>query len=234
MDMETNLVGTGRFGSVYRGTINDDDGDEQTSVAMKVLNLDVRGTSKSLATECNALRGLRHRNLEGKILRHRFEYLHCGTDSSVIHGDLKSSNILLDQGMVTHRISQDHIKHFTQLGSSSAAIKGTKGYIVPEYGMSSMFTNIRPTSSDELEGRINLQDFVSNALPDPVIEVVDPFLHQELNRGDKYRVCIVSILSIGVRCSKEFPRDRLSMAEVVNELKRIRNGFLECNRRRAP
>ena len=87
-----------------------------------------------------------------------------------------------------------------------------------------MFTNRRPTS-DAFEGCLNLQDFVSTALTDRVIEVVDPFLHQELNVDETYWDCIVSILRIGVRCSKQLPRDRMSIGEVVNDLKKIRNVF---------
>ncbi|KAG6390293.1 hypothetical protein SASPL_148025 [Salvia splendens] len=51
----------GRFGSVYKGTINGDD--EQTDLALRVIDLRVRGACKSLASECNALKGIRHRNL---------------------------------------------------------------------------------------------------------------------------------------------------------------------------
>lgn len=41
---EANLVGVGRFGSVYKGTVNVGGDDEQiTDVAVKVLNLDARG-----------------------------------------------------------------------------------------------------------------------------------------------------------------------------------------------
>ncbi|XP_047961920.1 probable LRR receptor-like serine/threonine-protein kinase At3g47570 [Salvia hispanica] len=295
---ETNLVGAGRFGYVYKGTINEDD--EQTDLAVKVLNLNTRGACKSLASECNALRGIRHRNLlkivsvcdstdfqgnDFKALVYEFvangslekwlhsdnegmgtlplsaiqrlniaidiasavEYLHCGTESIVIHGDLKPSNILLDQDMVAKVGDFGLAKIVSSIsqslpsteGSSSSAIKGTIGYIAPEYGMSyvastqgdvysygvlvlELFTNKRPTS-DAFEGCLNLQDFVSTALTDCVMEVVDPFLHQELNVAEKYWDCIVSILRIGVRCSKQLPRDRMSMAEVVNDLKKIRN-----------
>ncbi|XP_047961363.1 receptor kinase-like protein Xa21 [Salvia hispanica] len=275
---ETNLLGAGRFGSVYKGTINDDD--EWTNVvAVKVLNLNLKGASKSLATECNALRNIRHKNvlkiefMANGSLDNRLhcdpeneyralsaiqrlniaidtasavEYLHFGTDSIVIHGDLKPSNILLDKDMVAKvgdfslaKIVSQSLP-FTE-GSSSSAIKGTIGYIAPEYGMSyvasthgdvysygvlvlEMFTNRRPTS-DAFEGCLNLQDFVSTALTGRVTEVVDPFLHQELNVDETYWDCIVSILRIGVRCSKQLPRDRMSMAEVVNNLKKIKKVF---------
>lgn len=91
-----------------------------------------------------------------------------------------------------------------------------------------IFTNRRPTS-DAFEGHV--QDFISSALPNCVMEAVDPLMHQELNRGDKYRACIVSVLSIGVRCSKQLPGDRMSMAQAVIELKKIRNVFLATNNR---
>ncbi|KAK2984117.1 hypothetical protein RJ640_025444 [Escallonia rubra] len=46
------------FGSVYRGIIGDG-----KLVAVKVLNLQHRGASKSFMAECEALKIIRHRNL---------------------------------------------------------------------------------------------------------------------------------------------------------------------------
>ena len=54
-----NLIGSGSFGSVYKGLLNWN----ETLVAIKVLNLQQRGASKSFMAECNALRNIRHRNL---------------------------------------------------------------------------------------------------------------------------------------------------------------------------
>ncbi|XP_038991631.1 probable LRR receptor-like serine/threonine-protein kinase At3g47570 [Hibiscus syriacus] len=50
----------GRYGSVYKGILSSDD---QTEVAVKVLNLQQRGADQSFKSECEALRKLRHRNL---------------------------------------------------------------------------------------------------------------------------------------------------------------------------
>ncbi|CAA7019352.1 unnamed protein product [Microthlaspi erraticum] len=55
----SNLIGSGNFGSVFRGLL----GPESKAVAVKVLNLQTRGAAKSFMTECEALKGIRHRNL---------------------------------------------------------------------------------------------------------------------------------------------------------------------------
>ncbi|KAH7553821.1 hypothetical protein JRO89_XS12G0061500 [Xanthoceras sorbifolium] len=54
-----NLIGIGGYGFVYKGSL----GQEEASVAVKVLDLQQRGASKSFVAECEALRCIRHRNL---------------------------------------------------------------------------------------------------------------------------------------------------------------------------
>ncbi|XP_020244888.1 probable LRR receptor-like serine/threonine-protein kinase At3g47570 [Asparagus officinalis] len=55
---EINLLGRGAFGSVYRGLL-----DDGLLVAIKVLNMQIDGASRSFDAECRALRMVRHRNL---------------------------------------------------------------------------------------------------------------------------------------------------------------------------
>ncbi|KAL6123590.1 hypothetical protein ACLB2K_076111 [Fragaria x ananassa] len=56
----SNQIGSGGFSSVYKGVIDEL---ENNAVAIKVLNLQQKGASKSFVAECNALRSIRHRNL---------------------------------------------------------------------------------------------------------------------------------------------------------------------------
>ncbi|KAG2329766.1 hypothetical protein Bca52824_000946 [Brassica carinata] len=55
----SNLIGSGNFGAVYKGFL----GSKNKDVAIKVLNLSKHGAAKSFMAECEALGGVRHRNL---------------------------------------------------------------------------------------------------------------------------------------------------------------------------
>ncbi|XP_020578696.1 putative leucine-rich repeat receptor-like serine/threonine-protein kinase At2g24130 [Phalaenopsis equestris] len=55
---EETLIGTGSYGSVYRGILKD-----ETVVAVKVLRLQSGNSTKSFKRECEVLKRIRHRNL---------------------------------------------------------------------------------------------------------------------------------------------------------------------------
>ncbi|KAM3239049.1 putative LRR receptor-like serine/threonine-protein kinase isoform X3 [Capsicum annuum] len=55
---ESNRIGSGSFGSVYKGVLR-----SGTAIAVKVFNLQLDAAFKSFDTECEVLRSLHHRNL---------------------------------------------------------------------------------------------------------------------------------------------------------------------------
>ena len=106
-----------------------------------------------------------------------------------------------------------------------------------------MFTRKRPTENT-LQDNLNFHDFVKATLPEQIIHFIDPILLQErkdeetvtnetCNEGQKgstqIQECLILILEIGVACSMEFPRERLSFSTVVVELHSIRKELIGGN-----
>lgn len=56
---DSNLVGKGSYGSVYRGKLKE----QKVEVAVKVFDLEMQGAERSFLLECEALRSIQHRNL---------------------------------------------------------------------------------------------------------------------------------------------------------------------------
>ncbi|GLJ20923.1 hypothetical protein SUGI_0381930 [Cryptomeria japonica] len=55
---QTNLLGVGNFGSIYRGILNNG-----MNIAVKVLNLQDENALQNFSRECNVLKRVRHRNV---------------------------------------------------------------------------------------------------------------------------------------------------------------------------
>ncbi|PWA36683.1 protein kinase-like domain-containing protein [Artemisia annua] len=170
------------------------------------------------------------------------DYLHNCCQTTIVHGDLKPSNILLDDDMVAH-VGDFGLARLlgTDLNqNSSTGVKGTIGYAPPEYGIGSemtscgdvysfgillleMMTGKKPTD-DMFNDGLSLHKFAHMALPDHVIDVIDDdaiVLQSTDANAKKVEECLVAIIKIGVSCSVDSPPQRMKIEIVVNELQRI-------------
>ncbi|XP_022744854.1 probable LRR receptor-like serine/threonine-protein kinase At3g47570 [Durio zibethinus] len=190
------------------------------------------------------------------------DYLHHHCETPIVHCDLKPSNILLDDEMIGHvgdfglaKFISANMQDYSTSQSITLGLRGTIGYAPPEYGLGSevstvgdvysygillleMFTGKRPTDDMFKEG-LNLHNFVKAALPEQIVEIIDPILLQERVAGDTTSnhtcsassqrdhnildQCLNSIFEIGVTCSDEFPTKRMNMSDVSSKLCFIRN-----------
>ncbi|MQM06256.1 hypothetical protein Taro_039078 [Colocasia esculenta] len=309
-----NLIGAGSFGSVYRGNMDPSDPDAQI-VAVKVINLQQRGASKSFIAECEALKNIRHRNLlkiltscssvdfsgrDFKALVFEFmpngsldqwlhpvrsedsekhlsfvqrlniavdvasalAYLHHHSGTPVVHCDLKPSNVLLDKDMTAH-VGDFGLARFLSNGdrskatTSSLILRGSIGYVAPEYGMGckpstegdvfsygvvllEMITGRSPTDSTFVDN-LTLQHFVEMALPERLLDIVDRSLlieeeddlsarhvSQAIGSLKRERLeGLVSMAGLALMCSKESPSERMGMEDVAKEITIIRDTFLK-------
>ncbi|KAL6639537.1 hypothetical protein ACP70R_023267 [Stipagrostis hirtigluma subsp. patula] len=304
---EANVLGKGRYGTVYRGTL----GNPAIVVAVKVFNLQQSGSYKSFQAECEALRRVRHRCL-GKIItccssiNHQGEdfralvfefmpngsldrwihsdsgsqnaqralslsqrldiavdivdaldYLHNGCHPSIIHCDLKPSNILLNQDMrarvgdfgIAKVIEEATSKQLVN-SNSSIGIRGSIGYVAPEYGeglavstygdvyslgitLIEMFTGKGPTDSMFRDG-LSLHYFAQAALPDKVMEIADSSIwlqdgastSNDTRHITRAKECLAAVIHLGVLCSKPLPLERVSMGDAAAEMHAIRDAYI--------
>ncbi|CAL4891129.1 unnamed protein product [Urochloa decumbens] len=191
------------------------------------------------------------------------EYLHHNNQGSIVHCDLKPSNILLDDNMTAHvgdfglakfKVDSTASSFGDSISTSSVAIRGTIGYVAPECatacGVSSagdvysfgivlleIFLRKRPTD-DMFNDRMNIVKFVETNFPARILRIVDPELLEEQNDSsretsvsmkEKSLECLLSVINIGLDCTKSSPNERMGMQEVAAKLHGIKEAYLKGN-----
>ncbi|XP_028780345.1 probable leucine-rich repeat receptor-like protein kinase At5g49770 [Neltuma alba] len=161
-------------------------------------------------------------------------YLHELANPPIIHRDIKSSNILLDEHL-NAKVADFGLSKLlvdSERGHITTQVKGTMGYLDPEYYMTQQLTE----KSDVYSFGVLMLELVTARRPiekgkyivrevqnvmDTTKElfnlhsIIDPFINKVTPRGlDKF-------VELAMRCVKEYAAERPSMAEVVKEIENI-------------
>ncbi|GLT65204.1 hypothetical protein SLA2020_376480 [Shorea laevis] len=160
------------------------------------------------------------------------EYLHHGCERPVIHRDVKSSNILLDE-FLKPRIADFGLAKIVEANSikdSTHVIVGTHGYIAPEYGytckvneksdvysfgvvLMELVSGKRPIEPEYGEGK-DIVHWVCSKLKtsESRLSVVDPKI------PSAYKDDAIKVLRIAILCTARLPELRPTMRSVVQML----------------
>ncbi|KAI4352441.1 hypothetical protein L6164_006691 [Bauhinia variegata] len=159
------------------------------------------------------------------------QYLHVDAKHKIIHRDVKSTNILIDDKWVA-KVSDFGLSKFgsTELSKSyvSTEVKGSFGYLDPEYYKRKRLTDKSDVYSfgvvllEVLSGRppvlhtvdkqrANLVDWVRKSYKDGEIDqMVDPFLKGTINP-----VCLKKFIEMAIECVADDGNQRPPMNELV-------------------
>ncbi|XP_039137721.1 putative receptor-like protein kinase At3g47110 [Dioscorea cayenensis subsp. rotundata] len=181
------------------------------------------------------------------------DYLHNDCQPPVVHCDLKPSNVLLDENM-NAKVGDFGLANLMvdqEPSSSTNWIKGSIGYIPPEYGyggrvstrgdvysygvmLLELVTGKRPTNEVFQQG-LSLEKWVRMAFPDRIMEVIDPKLvatyELTTNGGlmissEKQEVYMISMVGVGLACATDTPETRIGMRDVMHQLNDIKDTLI--------
>eukprot|EP01018_Ginkgo_biloba_P023867 Gb_15787 [translate_table: standard] len=164
---------------------------------------------------------------------HGLAYLHHDCTPAIVHRDIKSTNILLDE-FYEAKIADFGVAKILQVcgggKDSCTAFAGTHGYIAPEYAYSLKVTE----KSDIYSFGVVLLELVSGKRPiEPEFgenkDIVNWISHKICTREDAFEILdskisksskeeMIEVLKIAVRCTCKLPTLRPSMREVVQML----------------
>ena len=163
-------------------------------------------------------------------------YLHSVTSPPIIHRDVKTTNILLDQDL-TAKVSDFGASRIVPLDKNqlTTLVQGTLGYLDPEYFQSSQLTEKSDVYSfgvvlaELLTGRKALsfalpEDdrnlalyFISSMTEGRLLQIVDDHIIDEAKVEQ-----LMEFANIAKRCLKVNREERPTMKEVAMELEGIR------------
>lgn len=228
---------------------------------VKLLGYIDKGNERLLITEYVVNGSLREHldGLRGNILdfnqrleigidvAHGLTYLHTYAEKQIIHRDVKSSNILLTESMRAKVADFG----FAKLGPTnsdqthiSTKVKGTVGYLDPEYMKTYQLTpksdvysfgillleivsGRRPVELKKpVEERVTLRWAFKKFREGNVVALLDPAMRESVNTE-----VVTKMIELAFQCAAPVRTDRPDMKTVVQQLWTIRAGYLKSTRR---
>lgn len=157
------------------------------------------------------------------------EYLHYGASPPVVHRDIKSSNTLLDQFMRA-KVTDFGLSRPEMIKTRSSNVKGTFGYLDPEYVSTKTFTKKSDVYSfgvllfELITGRNpqqGMMEYVKLAAMEAESKVGwEEIVDSQLN--GKYDVPRLNDMAcLALKCVSEASRDRPSMRDIAGSLSQL-------------
>ncbi|KAJ4834810.1 hypothetical protein Tsubulata_013978, partial [Turnera subulata] len=251
---ETNIIGSGGYGKVYVGILT-----SGAKVAIKRAQQGSLQGSAEFKNEIELLSRLHHKNLvslvgfcyeqgeqmlvyeyisNGTLMENisarGLAYLHEFAHPPIIHRDIKSNNILLDDHLIAKVADFGLSKPFgTGEGHITTGVKGTMGYMDPEYFMTEQLTEKSDVYSfgvvmlELITGRKPIEHgtHIVRAVRTAMDKTKDLYNLQEMlapaiGLSTKLKG-LEKLVDLALRCCEEARAKRPTMGEVVKELENI-------------
>ncbi|XXG86028.1 hypothetical protein AAC387_Pa11g1012 [Persea americana] len=225
---ESNEIGSGGYGKVYKGMLPGEqmlvyeyvpNGSLKESLSGKSgIHLDWK---KRLRIALGSARGL--------------SYLHELANPPIIHRDVKSTNILLDESF-TAKVSDFGLSKLVSdsaKGHVSTQVKGTLGYLDPEYYITQQLTE----KSDVYSFGVVMLELITAKQPIEKGKYVVREVRMAMTRNEEFYglkemmdpaiqnannlIGFERFVELAMQCVEESAADRPTMSEVVKEIETI-------------
>lgn len=168
-------------------------------------------------------------------------YLHTEANPPIYHRDIKASNILLDSRKVAKvadfglsRLAPVPDFEGTTPGHVSTVVKGTPGYMDPEYFLTHKLTDKSDVYSFGVvllelitglhaisKGKNIVRETHSRMVAGQMLSMVDPYI------ANYPAEALEAFMRLAVSCCSNLPEDRPTMSEVVRDLEEIGRRFAD-------